>query len=238
MPSDVEFIPIGSLGETGAATTVDYARSRGRWQALPDGWLSAAAMREAIKTVCRIPDFDDAAGDAVLWAMSDFLETRGAGRAIEYRRVATAPQPLTPAEIREAEVAHRAGIEHERFEREQQARETLHADRDQVLFDNQRRLHRELADEYVLPMIEALQARVAELEAQLAQHGELEAVGAVSTPAPTQVPAESRRAKAARFLFGDMTEVETSCVCASRRSAKTTERRDGARPPRVNKGVG
>jgi hypothetical protein len=57
-------------------------------------------------------------------------------------------------------------------------------------------------------MIEALQARVAELEAQLAQHGELEAVGAVNTPAPTQVPAVSRRAKAARFLFGDMTEAD------------------------------
>ena len=208
MPSDVEFIPIAPLGDGDDATTVDYARSRGRWLALPDGWMSSKDMRDALKQVCRIPDWDDAAASAALWAMSDFLETRGAGRAIEYRRVATAPQPLTPAEIREAEVAHRAGIEHERFEREQQARETLHAEHDRVYLDNQRRVHRELSGEYTVPMIRALEARVAELEAQLAQHGELEAVGAVSTPAPTQVPAESRRAKAARFLFGDATEAE------------------------------
>lgn len=205
---DVEFIPITPLGDGDDATTVDYARSRARWQALPDGWMSAKDMRDALKTVCRIPDWDDAAASAALWAMSDFLEVRGPARVAEYRRVATAPSAVPPAQIFEDETARHAEHERERFEREQQARETRHAEHDRVYLDNQRRVHRELSDEYTGPMIRALEARVAELEAQRGQHGESQSLGVVSTPAPTQAPAESRRARAARFLFGDMTEAD------------------------------
>jgi hypothetical protein len=207
--SSTEFIPIGTLGDAGDGTTADFARSRGRWQALPDGWMSAKDMRAALKQVCRIPDYDDAGAEAALWAMSDFLEARGPERAREYRRVAEPPVPMSAAQIMEAETARRAEVERERFEREQQAREAQSAERDRAYLDGNRRLHRELADEYVVPMVRALEARVAELEGQLAQHGELEA-GAVSTATASEAPAESRRARARRFMFGGMepTDIE------------------------------
>jgi len=77
--------------------------------------------------------------------------------------------------------------------------------------DGNRRLHRELADEYTGPRIEALERRLAELEGQVAQHGELEA-GAVSTATPTatasEASAESIRARARRFMFGDTDPAE------------------------------
>ena len=169
---DVEFIPVGTLGDGGDGTTADFARSRGRWAALPDGWLTAREMREALKQVCRIPEWDDAAAEAALWAMEDFLDVRGPERAREYRRVAEPPKPATPSEILEAETARHAEVERERFEREQQAREAQSAARDAVFLDGNRRLHRELADEHTVPMIRALEARIAELEGQRAQHGE------------------------------------------------------------------
>lgn len=208
---DVEFIPLGTLGSDDGASTLDFARSRGRWQALPEGWLSAEAMREELKRVCRIPPWDNAAAEAAIWSLSDFLEVRGPERAREYRRVETPPEPMNPAQIMEAETARLAEVQRERFEREENERLRQSAERDKVYLDNNRRVHRELADEYTVPMIRALEARVAELERQLAQHGELEA-GAVSTPTPTatasEAPAESRPARAKRFLFGGMTEAE------------------------------
>ena len=119
---------------------------------------------------------------------------------------------MSPAQILEAETARHAEVERERFEREQQAREAQSAERDRVYLDGNRRLHRELADEYTVPMIRALEARIAELEGQRAQHGELEAVGTASTPAPTPIEApaaaESRLARARRFMFGDMEPAE------------------------------
>src|SRR5271163_3843364 len=118
---ETEFIPVAVLGDPGDGTTADFARSRGRWQALPDGWMSAKDMREALKHVCRIPDYDDAGAEAALWAMEDFLEVRGPERAREYRRVAVPPEPMSPAQIVEAETARHAEVERERFEREQQA---------------------------------------------------------------------------------------------------------------------
>ena len=209
--SSTEFIPIGTLGDAGDGTTADFARSRGRWQALPDGWLSAKDMRDAIKRVCRIPEYDDAAAEAALLSLGDFLEVRGDGAAREYRAVETPPAPMTPTQILEAETARRAELERERFEREQQAREAQSAERERAYLDGNRRLHRELADEYSTPRIEALERRLTELEGQLAQHGELEA-GAVSTPTDTatasEAPAESRRARARRFMFGDMEPAE------------------------------
>ena len=204
---DVEFIPIATLGDGEGGTTADYARSRGRWQALPDGWLTAKDMREALKQVCRIPEYDDAGAEAALWAMSDFLEMRGPERAREYRRVDTPPEPMSPAQILEAQAAHSAEVERERFVREEQAREAASAERSRVYLDNNRRVHQELADEYTVPMIRALEARIAELEA-LAQHGEPEA-GAVSTPTTSEAPAEPSRAeRVRRFMFGDMEPAE------------------------------
>jgi hypothetical protein len=208
--SSTEFIPIGSLGGDDG-TSADYARSRARWAALPDGWLNTSAMREALKQVCRIPDYDDAGAEAALLAMEDFLEWRGHGATREYRRVETPPEPMSAAQIMEAETARRAEVERERFEREQQAREAQSAERDRAYLDGNRRLHRELADEYTVPRIEALERRLAQLEGQLAQHGEMEA-SAVSTPTATasEAPAESRRARARRFMFGGMepTDIE------------------------------
>ena len=49
--SDVEFIPIAALGDGSDAVAVDYARSKGRWAALPEGWMSAGDMREALMRV-------------------------------------------------------------------------------------------------------------------------------------------------------------------------------------------
>jgi hypothetical protein len=208
---DVEFIPLGSLGDGDGATTLDYARSRARWQALPDGWLSAKDMRAELMRIARVPEYDGAAGEALLVAMEDFLEWRGTGAAREFRRVEVPPEPMSPVQILKAEAARRAEVERERFEREQQAREAQSAARDAVFLDGQRRVHRELSDEYVVPMIRALEARLAELERQLAQHGELEA-GAGTTPTatatPSEAPAESRRARARRFMFGDMEQAE------------------------------
>jgi hypothetical protein len=209
----VEFTPVAPLSSDDGGTTFDYARSRGRWQALPDGWLSLALMREALKQVCRIPDWDDAAAEAALWAMGDFLETRGSGHAREYRRVETLPEPMSPAQIFEAEAARRAELERERFEREEQARLSVSAERDRVYLENNRAVHRELADEYTVPMIRALAARVAQLEAQPAQHGELEVAGAVSTPTATaaasEAPAEPGRAeRVRRWMFGDADDAD------------------------------
>ncbi len=213
---DVEFIPVATLADDGGATTADYARSRGRWQALPDGWLSAKAMCEAVMQVCRIPDYDLAGGEAAMGALSDFLEVRGSGRALEYRRVETPPEPMSPAEILERETTRRAGEEHERFEREMQAREARHREMDKAVLDANRRLWNELCDESVTPQLAALEARIAELEGQLAQHGELAAVGAASTPAPTAIEApaaaESRLARVRRFMVGDMTEADIDRV--------------------------
>lgn len=207
---DVEFIPLVTLGNDDGATTADFARSRGRWQALPDGWLSAKDMREALKEVCRIPEYDDAGAEAALLSMEDFLEARGSGRDREYRRVETPPQPMSPAQIFDAEDARRAELERERFEREENERLAASAEHDKVYLENNRRVHRELADEYTVPRIEALERRFAQLEAQLAQQGEPEATGAMSTPAPAprEAPAESRLAAARRFMFGDATDAE------------------------------
>ncbi len=161
--------------------------------------------------VCRIPDYDLAGGEAALAAMEDFLETRGHGRAREYRRRAEPPEPMGPAEILQAETGRRAEVERVRFEREEQARIAASAERDAIYLANNRQVHRELADEYTVPRIKALEEKLAQLEGQLAQRGgELEAVDATPTPTATasEAPAESRRAKARRFLFGDMTQAE------------------------------
>ncbi len=204
--SDVEFIPLVELGNGEGATTADYARSRSRWQALPDGWLSAAEMRAELMRLARVPEYDQAAGEALLWSMSDFLETRGSGRAQEYRAVKTPPEPTTPAQIFEAETARAAERERERFEREEEARLDLSAQRDAVFLENNRRVHRELADEYSTPRIEALERRLAEMEAQLAQHGAPALTASEPAPTPVEAPAEaeSRLARARRFMFGEM----------------------------------
>jgi hypothetical protein len=209
---DVKFIPLGQLGGSDeGATTLDYARSRGRWQALPDGWLSAKDMREALKQVCRIPEWDNGAAEAALWAMSDFLEARGNGADRMYRRVETPPTPMTPAAIMQAETARRAEVEREQHERELQTRISVNAEKDKVFFDNQRRVHQELALEFTVPMIRALEARIAELEGQRAQHGELEAAAvstATATATASEASDESIRARARRFMFGDATPDE------------------------------
>ena len=206
----VEFVPLGTLDDGGdGGTTVDYARSKGRWAALPEGWLNAKDMRETLMRIARVPEYDWAAGEALVLAMGDFLEIRGSGRTLEYRRVAEAPEPMSPAAIVEAETTRLAELERERFERELQAREAKHAAETQVYLDNNRRLWNELAGETVTPQIEALERRLAQLEGQLAQHGELEAVGAASTPTSTPAPieapaaAESKLAQARRWMFGD-----------------------------------
>jgi len=211
----VEFIPLGTLDDGGdGGTTVDYARSKGRWAALPEGWLNAKDMRETLMRIARVPEYDWAAGEALVLAMGDFLEIRGSGRTLEYRRVAEAPEPMSPAAQVEAETTRLAEVERERFERELQAREAKHAAETQVYLDNNRRLHRELSDEYTVPLIRALEARIAQLEGQLAQHGEPVAVDATSTPAPalapgpSEAPAESRLAQARRWMFGDADEAE------------------------------
>ena len=213
--SSTEFIPIGPLGDAGDGTTADFARSRGRWQALPDGWLSAEDMRAELMRIARVPEYDNAAGEALLWSMSDWLEVRGPERARKYRRVETPPEPMGPAQIFEAETARRAELDRERFEREEQARIAASAERDAIYLANNRQVHRELADEYTVPMIRALEAQVAQLEAQLAQHagvelragaaGELEAD---ATPAPIGAPAESMLAQTRRWMFGDATEAD------------------------------
>jgi hypothetical protein len=208
----VDFVPVARLDDGHDAVAVDYARSKGRWAALPDSWLPERAMCAELMRVSRIPEWDGAAGQALLAAMADFLEVRGSGRAREYRKLGVLPAPMTPAEIMQAETARLAEVERALFERELHAREAQHADRDKVVLDGNRQLHRELADEYTVPMIRALEARVAGLERQLAQHGELEAVGTASTPAPTAIEApaaaESRLARARRFMFGDMEPAE------------------------------
>jgi hypothetical protein len=212
--SDVEFIPVASLGDAGDGTTADFARSRGRWQALPEGWLSAENMRAELMRVARVPEYDTAHGEALMYAMGDWLEVRGSGRMREYRRVETPPEPISPAKIFELEAARHAELERERFEREQSAKEALSAERDRVVLDGNRRLHREHADEYTVPMIRALEERVAGLEAQLAQRGELEAAGAIA-PA-SEAPAEASEPpaepgpleRARRWMFGDMEPAE------------------------------
>ena len=213
----VEFIPIGELGNgDDGATTVDYARAKARWAALPEGWLSATAMRAELMRVARIPDYDLAAGEAQLVAQSDFLEVRvsGSGRTREYRRREALPEPMSPAAQIEAETTRLAEVERERFERELHAREAKHAEENQVFLDNNRRLHRELSDEYTTPRVEALERRLAQLEEQLAQHGEPVAVDVTSTPAPAlapgpgEAPAESRLAQARRWMFGTADEAE------------------------------
>jgi hypothetical protein len=208
---ETEFIPVAVLGDPGDGTTADFARSRGRWAALPPGWMSTKDMREELMRIARVPEYDGAAGEALLWSMSDFLEVRGSGRTQEFRRVETPPEPKTPAEIFAAEAARRAELEHERHERELQGRLRVSAERDAIYFDNQRRVWNELCDESVTPRLAALEARIAELEGQRAQHGELEA-GAVSTATPTatasEASAESIRARARRFMFGDTDPAE------------------------------
>lgn len=212
--SDVEFIPVAELSDAGDGTTADFARSRGRWQALPDGWLSAADMRAELMRVARVPEYDNAAGEALMWAMGDWLQVRGSGRLSEYRRTPTPPEPLSPAQILELEAARRAELERERFEREMAAREARSAEIDQVVLDGNRRLHREHADEYSTPKIRALEERVAALEAQLAQRGELQAAGAIApaseTPAEASEPPAEPGAleRARRWMFGDMEPAE------------------------------
>jgi len=212
----VEFVPLGELGNGDDGVAVDWARAKARWQALPEGWLSATAMRDALMRVARIPDYDLAAGEGLLLGMNDFLEARasGSGRTREYRRREVLPEPMSPAAQIEAETARLAEVERERFERELHAREAKHVEENQVFLDNNRRLHRELSDEYTVPLIRGLEARIAQLEEQLAQHGEPVAVDATSTPAPalapgpSEAPAESRLAQVRRFLFGDADEDE------------------------------
>lgn len=216
--SNTEFIPVATLGSEDGATTADFARSRGRWQALPDGWMSASDMRAELMRIARVPEYDNAAGEALLWSMSDWLEVRGAGRAQEFRAVQTPPEPMTPAQIFEAEAARRAELERERFEREEQARTAASAERNKPFFEDRRRVHRELSDEYVGPRFEALEAQLAQAleriaQLELAQRGEPEAVGAVSTsptptPTPSEAPEASRLARARRFMFGDMEPAE------------------------------
>jgi hypothetical protein len=214
MPDDVSFIPVGSLGDAGDGTTADFARSRGRWQALPKDWLSAENMRAELMRLARVPDYDTAAGEALVWAMGDWLEVRGSERMREYRAVETPPEPLSPTKIFELEAARRAELEHERFEREMAAREARSAEIDQVVLDGNRRLHREHADEYCTPRIEALERRLTELEGQLAQRGELEAAGAIApaseTPAeasePPAEPGPLERAR--RWMYGEPGEIE------------------------------
>ena len=225
---DVEFIPLGTLAsDDEGGTTLDYARSRGRWQALPDGWLSAKDMREALMQVAHVPEWDGAAGEALLVAMEDFLEWRGSGAAREYRRVAEPPTPLTPSQILEAETARRAEVERERHEREAQARIDVNRERNQVFFDNQRNVHRELADEYTVPMIRALEARVAELERPQTQHGELEAVEAASTTTatPNEAPSEAPASREWRGRGGSCSATRVtprSSACWRRRRTKTS----------------
>lgn len=204
----VEFVPVAKLGDGSDAISVDYARSRGRWQALPEGWMSAKDMREALMRIGRVPEYDGAAGEALLAAMEDFLEVRGSGRACEYRRREVLPEPMSVVEVLEADTTRRADLEHERFNRELKAREAVHAERDRVHLDGNRRLHRELADEYTTPRVEALERRLAQLEEQPAQHGELEAADTTNTPTPSDPAAETIRARARRFMFGDMEPAE------------------------------
>jgi hypothetical protein len=218
----VEFIPLGELGNGDGATTVDFARARGRWQALPDGWMSAEDMRAELMRVARVPEYDLAAGEALLLSMSDWLEVRGSGRTQEFRAVASPPEPMSPTQIFEAEAARAAERERERFEREEQARLAASAERDRTYLENNRRVWNELAAEGMVPRIEALERKLEQLEGQLAQHGELQAVGgqaavgAASEQAPTPIEApaaaESRLARARRFMFGDMEPAEIECL--------------------------
>jgi hypothetical protein len=209
----VEFIPLGRLDDGDDATSPDWARSKARWQALPEGWLSATDTRDALMRVAQIPDYDRAAGEALLASMDDFLEVRvsASGRGREYRRREVLPEPMSPAARMEAEAGRLAEVERERFERELHAREALHAERDRVVLDENRRLWNELCAETVTPRIEALERRIAELSREApTPEGQLEAVGAMSTPTATasEAPAESIRARARRFMFGDADEAE------------------------------
>lgn len=192
----VEFVPIGSLGDGEGGTTTDYARTRARWQRLPDEWMSEREMREAIRVACGLPDWDGAGAMAAMVALEDWIEARGPARAREYRRVESPPEPMGPAGILAADAARAAEVERERFERELEGRERVNREREAPFFENQRRVHRELADEYTVPMIRALAAQVAALEQRLAQHGAPEAAGAASTPSPNAAPAALGRSEA------------------------------------------
>lgn len=202
------FIEVGSLGGGAGAVPLDFARTRARWAALPDEWLTKDAMIAAIKEKFSIAEWDDGGAQAALLSMGDFIQVRGPARNREYRRVPEPPDPLTASQREEARVAAAAAREHELFEKEMRAREQASRDQMAPFFEGQRRVHEELAAELTHPRIDALQARVAALEARL---GEPEAD--VVTPAPASSTAPAARGSA-EDLGDDLTEGEVKRLLA------------------------
>ena len=84
--SDVEFIPLvdSATGREPDGRSLSQVRPAGR-RCPTAGSPQPRCAAELVRLAECFPEYDQAAGEALLWSMSDFLETRGSGRAQEYR---------------------------------------------------------------------------------------------------------------------------------------------------------